>query len=319
MIQAKITVIHNRGGEQISDPGEGKERSMSAVSDEIRKRFKEGDDIRDAGLTTPADVVRYDDIQYGEDPKWQVMDLYRPRFAEGAVLPVIFSIHGGAWVYGDKERYQYYCMSLAERGFAVLNFTYRLSPEFQFPAPLEDAALVVKWMVEHAAEYGLDTKNVFAVGDSAGGHLLGLFSEIKTNPDYAAEFNFTLPDFSLRAVALNCGSYTPGRNSEGETEDLMKDFLPEGGTDAEIDRINVLKHVTPDFPPAFVMTAVEDFLKEDALKIAQVFAVSDVPFVLRIYGDRDTRLGHVFHCNMKLAEGKKCNDDECDFFREYLG
>ena len=116
---------------------------MSFMSEQIRKSFKEGDDIRDAGLQTPQDVIRYDDIQYGPDREWQVMDLYRPRFAEGAVLPVIFSIHGGGWVYGDKERYQYYCMSLAQRGFAVLNFTYRLAPEFQYPAPREDTFLVV--------------------------------------------------------------------------------------------------------------------------------------------------------------------------------
>ena len=115
---------------------------MSAVSDFVRKSFKEGDDIRDAGLTTPEDVVRYDDILYGTDPKWQVLDLYRPKNKEGEKLPVIVSIHGGGWVYGDKERYQYYCMSLAERGFAVVNFTYRLAPEFKYPAPLEDTNLI---------------------------------------------------------------------------------------------------------------------------------------------------------------------------------
>lgn len=56
---------------------------MSAVSDFIRKSFKEGDDIRDAGLTTPEDVVRYDDILYGSDPKWQVLDVYRPKDRAG--------------------------------------------------------------------------------------------------------------------------------------------------------------------------------------------------------------------------------------------
>ena len=292
---------------------------MSEMSDQIRKSFKAGDDIRDAGLTTPSDVVRYDNIQYGEDPKWQVMDLYRPRFAEGAVLPVIFSIHGGGWVYGDKERYQYYCMSLAQRGFAVLNFTYRLAPEFQFPAPLEDTCLVTSWMVENAAKYGLDTKHVFAVGDSAGGHLLGLFAAIKTNPAYAAEYDFRLPDFDLKAVALNCGSFTPGYEENGEVSGLMKDWLPGKDYEAEIAKINVLTHITPDFPPAFVMSAIDDFLKWDALRIAKTLTENEVPVVLRIYGDRTTRLGHVFHCNMKTAEGKKCNDDECEFFREFLG
>ena len=103
---------------------------MSAKSDAVRKSFKEFDDVRDAGLTTPEDIVRFDDICYGEDINWQKLDVYRPKSAVGQVLPVSVSIHGGGWVYGDKERYQYYCMSLAQHGFAVVNYTYRLAPEF---------------------------------------------------------------------------------------------------------------------------------------------------------------------------------------------
>ena len=80
---------------------------MSVTSDNIRKSFKESDDRRDAGLTTPANVERYDDIVYGEDAASQSLDVYRPKGAEGR-LPVIVSVHGGGWVYGDKERYQYY-------------------------------------------------------------------------------------------------------------------------------------------------------------------------------------------------------------------
>ena len=107
---------------------------MSKISDKTRREFKAGDDIRDAGLTTPNDVVRFDDIRYGDDDPLQALDVYRPRAAEGKVLPVIISVHGGGWVYGDKERYQYYCMGLAQRGFAVINYSYRLAPEHPFPA-----------------------------------------------------------------------------------------------------------------------------------------------------------------------------------------
>ena len=63
--------------------------------------------------------------------KWQKLDVYRQKDATGK-LPVIVSVHGGGWVYGDKERYQFYCMDLAERGFAVVNFSYRLAPEYKF-------------------------------------------------------------------------------------------------------------------------------------------------------------------------------------------
>ena len=100
---------------------------MSAMSDQIRKMFGEGDAKRDAGLKTPDDIIRYDDIRYGtEDDKLQMLDVYRPKGISGK-LPVIMSVHGGGWVYGDKEVYQFYCMSLAQRGFAVVNYSYRLA------------------------------------------------------------------------------------------------------------------------------------------------------------------------------------------------
>lgn len=294
---------------------------MSAVSDFVRKSFKEGDDIRDAGLTTPEDIVRYDDILYGTDPKWQILDLYRPKNKEGKILPVIVSIHGGGWVYGDKERYQYYCMSLAQRGFAVVNFTYRLAPEFKYPAPLEDTNLVFSWVLEHEAEYGLDTRHVFAVGDSAGGNTLGLYCAICTNPEYASHYSFQVPqDLVLQAISLNCGDYvveSAQPSPDNHTLDLMADYLPGKGTKEEMDLINVTAYITEDFPPVFLMTSSGDFLKEQALLMASVLTKHNVPFLYRFYGNSQNLLPHVFHCDMRSEEGKQCNQDECDFFLKF--
>lgn len=294
---------------------------MSKISDMFRKNVKKVDDARDAGLTTPADIVRYDDIVYGEDAKWQALDVYRPKNNEGKRLPVIVSIHGGGWVYGDKERYQYYCMNLAQRGFAVVNFTYRLAPEFKFPAPLEDTNLVFTWILSNAEEYGFDTSHIFAVGDSAGGHLLGLYTSICTNPKYAKEYTFKTPrGFVPTAIALNCGKYEislEGDVSDKQTKQLMEDFLAERGSSKELELINVINHVTKNFPPVFLMTSTGDSLKDQAPIMAEKLASCNVPFIYRLYGDSKNKLGHVFHCNIKLDEAKLCNDEECGFFREF--
>ena len=292
---------------------------MSAVSDKIRAMFAEGDKIRDEGLTTPDDIIRFDDIAYGEDKKWQVLDVYRPKGKEGK-LPVIISVHGGGWVYGDKEVYQWYCMNLAQRGFAVVNFTYRLAPEYKFPASLEDTNSAVKWVLSHAEEYGLDTAHFFAVGDSAGAHNLSLYTAALTNPDYAENFTFELPeDFCFNAIALNCGAF---RISLGGTEDLttmlMADFLPGEGTDEELYLISCVNHITDKFPPVFVMTAVDDFLKAQPSVVIPKLVENDIPHISRFYGTKENRLGHVFHCNIKTEDARICNDEECAFFREFL-
>ena len=166
---------------------------MSKTSEKMRAEWKVNDARRDAGLGTPDDVVRYDDIPYGPENAIQRLDVYRPKEAEGA-LPVIVSVHGGGWVYGDKELYQFYCMSLAQRGFAVVNFTYRLAPEYKFPAQLEDVNLVMEWVFRNGDEYGLDTGNIFMVGDSAGAHLAGLYTAACTSKGYAANYDFQVPE-----------------------------------------------------------------------------------------------------------------------------
>lgn len=294
---------------------------MSEISEKLRAEFKKSDDERDALLTTPEDVERWDNIVYGHvDRNIQKLDVYRPKQAEGEDLPVIISVHGGGWVYGDKERYQYYCMSLAQRGFAVVNFTYRLAPDHKFPAPLEDLNLVCKWVMKRAGRYHFDTERIFAVGDSAGAHLLGLYAGICTNPDYASRYEFQVPEnFALTAIALNCGVYAieKGDADQELTMELMKDFLPEQGTEEELENINVLNRITDVYPPVFCMTAVNDFQKVQAPALVQKLMENNVPFVFRVFGDKVNKLGHVFHCDVKTVDAAQCNDAECDFFREF--
>lgn len=294
---------------------------MSELSEKLRKEFKTLDDERDALMTTPEDVERWDNIVYGKiDRKWQVLDVYRPKQADDDDLPVIISVHGGAWVYGDKERYQYYCMSLAQRGFAVINFSYRLAPDNKFPAQLEDLNLVCKWVMKRARRYHFDTERIFAVGDSAGAHLLGLYAGICTKPDYASKYDFEIPEgFALTAIALNCGVYDIDRTKpELETLcGLMDDLLENGGSEEELKNINVLDQITDIYPPTFCMTAVADYMKSQASALITKLTENNVPFVYRIFGDKVNQLGHVFHCDVKTVDAAQCNDAECDFFREF--
>ena len=298
---------------------------MSVTSDMVRKVFKEGDDVRDAGLTTPDDVVRCDDIVYADDDPCQQLDVYRPRAAEGKRLPVIVSVHGGGWVYGDKERYQWYCMSLAQHGFAVVNFTYRLAPEHKFPASMLDANAVFAWVLTHADEYGFDADHVFAVGDSAGAHMLAMFCAACTDADYAAQIGIEPPArFVPTAVALNCGAYRiVAHEPMGDpmldlTSNLMADFLPGGGTPEEFDLISPILRVNGNFPPSFVMTAEGDFLRPDALPMVHALDAEGVETCYRYYKSAERELGHVFHCNMRLGEAARCNADECAFFKSFV-
>lgn len=296
---------------------------MSETSKQMRAEWSVNDAKRDAGLTTPETVERFDDLLYGPDAVWNRLDVYRPKKERGNRLPVIVSIHGGGWVYGDKELYQFYCMSLAERGFAVVNFTYRLAPESKFPAQLEDANLVMRWVHENSETYLFDLDNIFMVGDSAGAHLLGLYTAVCTCPEYAARYEFKAPEgFVPRALGLNCGAYEPlsgdAHEGEGMNRDLMGDLLPEKGSERERRLVNVTEHVNGSWPPVYLMTAVGDFCLDQAPKLKEKLVEAGVPCEYHVYGDREHPLYHVFHLTVQEAEGRQCNDQECEFFRRMM-
>ena len=319
--------------------------SYSIKAKKFRKVIAEIDKKRDEGQTTPADIIRFDNILYGKDrrlKKWQLLDVYRPkleqevpsgRLTQFKKLPVIVIFHGGAWVYGDKDVYQFYGMRLAERGFAVVNYSYRLAPEAKFPASMIDTQKVFDWISENAEKYGFDARNVFGAGDSAGAHLLTMYAAALTNPEFGKNFPFIQKaqaelisqnkKIVLRGVALNCGKYTMNdgmKDSQAPRKDeaqmQIAVWMPHRGTPEEFRLIDCHTHVTKDFPPAFVMTCKGDFLIEQAPLMLKALEKAGVPHEFRCYGTEEMPLWHVFHCDPKLEEAVICNDEECNFFKK---
>ncbi|MBR4462546.1 MAG: alpha/beta hydrolase [Erysipelotrichaceae bacterium] len=285
----------------------------------IRREWKEGDTRRDAGLTIPEDIQRFVDLKYGPYDD-NLLDVYVPKDTKNQ-LPAIISIHGGGWVYGDKELYSHYCMRLAQRGFAVVNFTYRLAPEHRYPSALEDCFQVFSWVKEHHDEYYIDDNNLFVLGDSAGGQLTHQCMTILTNPEYRKLFDLKVPeDFKVNACALNCGVYSFGVNRFIKPNDasMMTDYLPENYKDY-LKQYAVTKNMTRDFPPAFVMTAYHDFLKFMAKPLYNRLKRLGVEAEYHIYGSKEQKeIGHVFHLNCRSELADRCNDEECEFFRKHL-
>lgn len=86
-------------------------------------------------------------------------------------LPTLLYIHGGGWVQGDKERMFLHFLPYLEMGFAVVNVEYRLARVALAPGAVEDCRCALRWVIEHAEEYGLDAERIVVSGHSAGGHL----------------------------------------------------------------------------------------------------------------------------------------------------
>lgn len=290
--------------------------SVETVIEKMRQEWAAGDRKRDAGLTVPQNLDRYLDLTYGPLPEHR-LDVYCPAGTDRK-LPTIVSIHGGGWFYGSKQLYSHYCMRLAQRGFAVVNFDYRLAPEAKYPAPLEDACLVLQWIRDKGDAYCIDKDNLFLVGDSAGGQLAFQLLTLQSNPKYREFFPFAPPEeIRFRACGLNCGCYfmpmsrliTPKRAGAIFEAYFPQDFLP------WVPSLKAEKYITGDFPPAFVMTAKNDYLRFMAPMLYRKLRSRKVESVLRIYGEKAQKeIGHCFHLNCRSQIADRCNDEQCAFF-----
>ena len=267
---------------------------------------------RDRVIPLPQGVTQHRNLSYGSHGKWSRLDVYYPE-GTAQPLPTIVSIHGGGFVYGTKEIYRRYCMDMARRGFAVVNFNYRLAPENRFPAPLEDTNAVLQWVAANAAQYHLDPERIILLGDSAGAQLTSHYAAIATNPAFAANFDFTVPEISIRAVGLFCGFYDTSDFGTGPSDYLA----PEAKTDDP--RFPVLDAVTEGFPPAFIATSCHDFLRPAAEPMYEFLKARGIAAKWKCYGTEEcTEAGHVFHVNIILPEAVQCNDDAAAFFKQYL-
>ena len=84
--------------------------------------------------------------------------------------PVVVFIHGGGWNSGTPGDYRFIGRTLAREGYVVVLSGYRLGPAGRYPVMLEDSALAVAWVKDHATQYGGDPDRVFLMGHSAGAY-----------------------------------------------------------------------------------------------------------------------------------------------------
>jgi acetyl esterase/lipase len=99
-----------------------------------------------------------------------MMDVYRPAGAKGATAAVVV-IHGGAWTSGKRSDMAQLAQFVASKGMLAASVSYRLAPQFLWPAQLDDVQTAVRYLRVNAKKYNIDPKRIGAAGASAGGHL----------------------------------------------------------------------------------------------------------------------------------------------------
>jgi len=194
-----------------------------------------------------------------------LLDVVRPT-EPGERRPVLLQIHGGAWVIGDKREQGQPLMShLARRGWVCFAINYRLSPRATFPDHIVDVKRAIRWIREHAAEYGGDPNFVCVTGGSAGGHLTALAAVSANDPRFQPGFEGV--DTRVAAAVPFYGVYDfldrfGIRGSQKMEPFLAKQVLK--CTPAENPELweaaSPISHVSAEAPPFFLVHGTHDSL-----------------------------------------------------------
>lgn len=188
------------------------------------------------------------DIEYAagapEDGEKHRLDIYRPRGA--SKRPVLFFLHGGAWVRGDRKQYPFFGNHFARAGYVVVVPSYRLAPKHPHPAQIEDAAAAFAWTVRNIASHGGDPSRIVVAGHSAGGHLAALLA---TDPKW------------LRAHGLDAGIIRGVISLSGVPDVMGEAGARVFGNDPDRRRgASPLFHVRGGLPPFLVTYCQWDYL-----------------------------------------------------------
>jgi len=196
-------------------------------------------------------------------------------------FPALLYFHGGGWVVGDLESHDDVCRSLAKRTpCVVVSADYRLAPEAKYPAPLDDCEAALRWAVSHARDLGIDPAKVAVGGDSAGGNLAaGLAIRMRDKGGPAIAFQLLIYPVTDRSVGTD--SYREFASGFGLTRENMQWFWDCYLTaTAERDNPEVsplrAKSLT-GLPPAFVLTAHHDVLRDEGEDYAKRLQAAGVP------------------------------------------
>jgi len=209
-----------------------------------------------------------------------------PEAAARGGLTVFF--HGGGFVIGSLETHDHVCRDLrAQSGAAVLSVDYRLAPEHKFPAAPDDCLQAVRWAAEHAAALGVDPSRIVLAGDSAGATLAAVTAlrlRDEGGPAVRAQvLVYPVTDYHTPPTR----SYLENAEGYSLTRAAMIRFWADYLHDAHNAQDALHPHASPlraaslaGLPPALVLTAEYDPLRDEGEKYAHRLLDAGVPVTL---------------------------------------
>ncbi len=212
--------------------------------------------------------------------------VYRPDGPVRAGASVF--LHGGGWVFGDLESHDGMCRSITRRsGITTVAVDYRRAPEHPFPAAVDDAVGVIRWLAACGGEIGVAAQPLAVVGDSSGGNLAAAASLVlRDEGDSPLAFQALL--YPATDPAMGTASYRENADDPFLSADEMAWYWAQyGGGSAPGDPRAALSKLTDlrGLPPTYLLVAGLDPLRDEGLAFGGQLRKSGVPVLCREYPD----------------------------------
>ncbi|MDX1374275.1 MAG: alpha/beta hydrolase [Burkholderiales bacterium] len=244
-----------------------------------------------AALSPAAPAVAEARLAFAPGPDGPIpLRAFRPQGArKDEALPALIYFHGGGWVIGDLDTHDVVCRQLANGAHcAVFSVDYRLAPEHRFPSAVEDCIAATRWIADQAKTLAIDPTRIAVGGDSAGGNLAAVVALAARD---AGGPRLCYQMLIYPATDQRQGTPSMTRNAKWPplTDAAMKYFrghyLPQEQDWLDWRASPTLAGSLAGLPPAYVLTAGFDVLRDEGSAYAERMAQAGVAVEYREYPD----------------------------------
>ena len=296
---------------------------------------------RPYGITNPeaydkvADgVTLVKDLNYQSVRERNQYDVYLPTdLSEGEQLPVVFWVHGGGFVGGDKSQMVELATYLVAKGrVAFVAFNYALAPNAKYPSQLEQLNEAIKHVArdEDLLEI-LDFNRLVFGGDSAGAQIAGQYVLLQTNAAYRHSLGYrrSLDSQQIKGFISYCGPLAMSQMATIKHDSPMLRFFydtvsrsmigsRQWSERAELFEASLVDHVQADFPVSFITDGNSHSFESQGLAFVEKLKTVKVPVRSLFYSDTDEELIHEYQFAYQTQAAQDCLAQTVAFLKDIL-
>lgn len=236
--------------------GKDLEKNLAvAFGKEINKDAFEFTPFSYTQMFKPKHTAAYNTVSYYKNGVTDLKLDFYPSQINGK-KPCVIIVHGGSWKSGDSQQLPELNSYLAKNGYHVAAINYRLAPEFQSPAPVEDISNAFRFLKEKSADWNIDTANFILLGRSAGAQIALLAGYSLNEPGLKGIIDLYGP------ADMVWGYSIPSNPLIMDSRKVMEDYLggSYSGHPEKFERSSPLLFVTKQSPPTLLIHGENDVL-----------------------------------------------------------